>query len=958
MNNKYDTILQYLEDNEVNIAFISETWLSNSSVIKSFIHNETNFQIFDTPRINSRGGGVCIITSKTLKVSPVNTYSYSSFETVSLELDLKNSTNFHKITLLCLYRLTENEHSTIHFSTFCHEFEDLIYSLINHKYPIMIFGDFNIHLNCAHNPETIKFIDLINEYGLKLVDSGTNTHILGNNLDFGVCTSDIFHYINNKLVDKEEVISDHFPVMFDLNLGAVSESVINKERSYRDFHNIDLDSFHSDLALSLETCSFDSLTSFDSMIKTFNDALLQCTNKHSQIKKSKISHNPRPDWMDQEYILARAQRRKLYKQFCKNRTPINRQLYTNQRTLCSNFVTAKRTNFYKAKMNQCGKNQKKLFKLVNSLLDNNKNKNILPDSSDDTKLANDFNNYFVEKIQKIRSGISHNSEHVRPPYSSSSVNGTLSSFAPTDEAEIKLILSESGFKTSPNDPMPAELMKENIDSLLPYLVKIVNSSLQSGSMDNLKEGIVTPLIKDSFLDRNDLKNYRPITQLSFLSKLIERVVLKRLNSHMMNNNLNCDSQHGYKKHHSTETLLLNLLSDVYHACDQNMGAVVILIDLSAAFDTVDQEYLLKILKNDLGINGTALKWFQSFLTGRFQYTKINDVYSILCFLLYGIPQGSVLGPVLFNIYIRGLKKAFEECGFTSSGYADDNNSMKIFSKFFQYETLIQHVPNCLSNINKWMDEHYLMLNQNKSNVIIFGSDSFLHQINFTGTILDNGKCILFKQNVKLLGVNFDSKLDFNKQINDVVSSCYLGIRNISSIRKYISEEQCEQLVNAFITSKIDYINSLYFGLPKHIMLKLQRVQNASLRLILQLRKRTSVSHYFIQLHWLNIDQRVIFKCLLMIYKCLNGMAPISLCNKITRRESYPPHCFSLKITSYAKTFLGRRSFSFYAPRIWNPLPLYIRNVPSLDNFKTLLKSFLMTNFHDYKQQVNSVITLI
>ena len=224
--------------------------------------------------------------------------------------------------------------------------------------------------------------------------------------------------------------------------------------------------------------------------------------------------------------------------------------------------------------------------------------------------------------------------------------------------------------------------------------------------------------------------------------------------------------------------------------------------------------------------------------------------------------------------------------------------------------------------------------------------------------MNDGKCILFQNSVKLLGGYFDSKLKFSDQINKVVSSCYNEIRKISSIRKYISSDQCEQLAHALIYSKIDYINSLYFGLPKYLLQKLQKVQNASLRLIQKLRKNSPVSHLYLKFHWLNIEQKIIFKISLFIFKCLNGLAPISLSSNLLRKSTFHPDCYSLMITTFARSEIGKRSFTFYAPRLWNPLPMNIRSITSIDTFKSSLKSYLLIKFHEYKQLVNSIITLI
>ena len=264
-----------------------------------------------------------------------------------------------------------------------------------------------------------------------------------------------------------------------------------------------------------------------------------------------------------------------------------------------------------------------------------------------------------------------------------------------------------------------------------------------------------------------MANYRPITELSFLSKIIERVVLKQLDTHMSLHNLHCDQQFGYKKNHSTELLLLNMMDDVFKACDNSMGVVVIQIDLSSAFDTVDHDKLIFILENDMHVTGTALKWFKSFLYNRSQSVKIMEAISDVLPVSYGVPQGSVLGPFLYNIYDHGLNNVFQKSRFSNNGYADDNYGSKWFSSFFQYETLIIDVPNCISNINEYMNDHFLKLNETKTSAIIFGSKLFLKKISLNGTILHTGEVIMFKNSIKHLGFLLDKSLEFELQINQV-----------------------------------------------------------------------------------------------------------------------------------------------------------------------------------------------
>ena len=512
------------------------------------------------------------------------------------------------------------------------------------------------------------------------------------------------------------------------------------------------------------------------------------------------------------------------------------------------------------------------------------------------------------------------------------------------------MIKKHGVKTSTNDPLPAFLIEENLELLLPHFRNLVNLSLSTSNFDGLKEAHVVPILKSLELDNELFKNFRPVSLLSFISKLTERVVHTRINAYLSTNDLHVPSQFGYKRHHSCETFLLKLIDDILVTIDSKLGVVVLIIDLSAAFDTVDHTVLLNLLQSKFHITGSALLWLKSFLSGRTQRVKIGDSLSSSLTGLYGVPQGSILGPLLFNLYCSTLPDAFSHAGFDSMGYADDNLGLRVFPAFTKLSTLFSDVPSCLSTISKWTNTHFLKLNTTKTHVMVFGSKNFKQSVNLSGCLDNSGSLIPLSTSTKLLGAHLDDTLSFNLHISKTVSSSFIILKNVRSIRKLLTPDAAATLIHSIITSKLDQCNSLLFNVSLTNLAKLQHIQNFALRTVLNLHPRSSVTQYFQELHWLTVDQRIHFKILTITFKCLHCLAPTPLAVKV--KLSSPLDMLLDTSQFYPTSVFGKRAFSYSAPRCWNALPRALRVISSLETFKAHLKHHLFTNFPSYLHSVN------
>ena len=362
-----------------------------------------------------------------------------------------------------------------------------------------------------------------------------------------------------------------------------------------------------------------------------------------------------------------------------------------------------------------------------------------------------------------------------------------------------------------------------------------------------------------------------MSNLPFLSKVLEKVVLKQVQAHLSSNDLIDVFQSAYRKDHSTETAVLSVLDSLLVQNDERKVSLVALLDLSAAFDTLDHSVMLQRLEMSFGFRGSVLKWFSSYVSDRFQRVVVNGVVSEPSPLLYGVPQGSVLGPLLFSLYSQPLSDVISSHGCQYRKYADDTELSKSASPD-SISTVTHTVQSCVHDISSWMHSNKLKLNAEKTEVLPVGSVSRLALVGRDSLNL-SGATILFQPSVKYLGVKLDQTLSMHDQISSVCRACLFELRRIASIRPFLSKEAVLKLVVATVLSRLDYCNSVLIGLPEDQILRLQRVQNSAARLVLGKKKRDHVTPLLRELHWLPVKARCQYKIAVLAYRHFDGTLP-------------------------------------------------------------------------------------
>ena len=508
---------------------------------------------------------------------------------------------------------------------------------------------------------------------------------------------------------------------------------------------------------------------------------------------------------------------------------------------------------------------------------------------------------------------------------------------------MKECVINSAPKSCELDPIPSKLLiecLECLDSILPSLTDLFNSSLASGIFPQcFKSALVTPILKKRCLDHNDLNNYRPVSILCFIAKILEKLVLSQVSSYLNSHNLYNTCQSAYRPGHSTETALLKVVNDLFLSLNKGNISVLALLDFSSAFDTIDHTILVHRLHTDFGFTDTVLQWFSSYLTDRTHHVSLCN------------HQGSVLGPILFTMYIKPLSAIIDSHSIIHHSFADDLQ-LHISAPPDSISELIHSIHSCISVVKAGATANMLKLNDSKTELMLVTSKRSKHLHNLPTSITIGNAQIPFKQSVKNLGFTLDSHLTMNAHVSNIARTCYFELRRLASIRRFLTSTATATLVSAFVLSRIDYCNSLLFGSTHDVTSHLQRIQNYAAQVILRLPMSSSITIHLKSLHWLPVKVRSTYKIACLCYHCHSSTAPSYVTDMLHKK---PLHTRNTRSSSYtmpllnrpahSKATLGDRSFSFASSSVWNSIPNDVRCAPSLSSFKSRLKTYLFCSVY-------------
>lgn len=394
-----------------------------------------------------------------------------------------------------------------------------------------------------------------------------------------------------------------------------------------------------------------------------------------------------------------------------------------------------------------------------------------------------------------------------------------------------------------------------------------------------------------------------------------------------------------------------MTSDVLLAADRGLLTLLGMLDLSAAFDCVDHVILLDRLALTFGIRFVVHDWLTSYLDSRLHRVRYNGSTSIFALVLFGVPQGSVLGPLLFILYSADVFDIADRHGFFIHGYADDLQLYAHCSpEADDIQLLTLRFSGCVDDIRNWMSSNRLRLNASKTEVIWLGSAKRLSCCSFQPIII-SGEFVHPVNKVKSLGVLLDSSLTFDSHVTRLVGTCYYHLRQIRNIRHSLTQDSCHALVRALILSRLDYCNGLLGGIPDTLIHKLNAVLRASARLLLRLPRMSHITDVMkSHLHWLDFPSRISFKLCCLAHRCLHNQSPpylsqsclpVSSCSGRSQLRSAAAGALVVLRTNTVT--IGPRAFAISCPTVWNTLPVDLHDDNlSFYAFRRKLKTFLYT----------------
>jgi len=932
IGNKSTIISNVIVERRLDVLLLTETWHTAHDDVPLLRCVPPGYTHIDVPRPSdgsrqNHGGVAAIITSQlTCRVIPPPR-QFRTFESVCFSATGSGQT----VVNLLIYRPGSLAVTDIFFT----ELIAYLEVLALYKCQIVIAGDFNIHSERHDNSASQRLADIMFSFDCVQHVPATATHVGGGTIDLLFTKSD--EIVEDVLVDAPGSISDHSLIRWCIPVQL--QPVIVLQRQFRAWKSLDVNAFRSALSTS-DLCDVSCRPdTAEEYFDRYERTLRALVDKYVPVKTLGRRRQRLVQWMDTECFQLRRESRRLEKRYRRSLSAADRLAWVQHERKRHAIYRRKEFAYWNLRLSTDATSSRKLWGSLSQLMGGNSHRQT-PKSVPAAQQLLDFFNAKVEAVRQSTTG-----SQVQTTLSPSPA--VLNQFNACTTEEVMKTISASKPKTCELDPLPTDVLRQFLPELLPFITDMCNVSLQQGCLPlSQRRAIIMPRLKKSGLDQADVKNYRPVSNLTFMSKIVERLVCRQLTVFLNENNLLPRNQSAYRPQHSTETAVLKVVSDLLAASDRGQVSLLALLDLSAAFDTVDHCILLDRLQSAFGISGAVLDWIRSFVTERCQTVRFNGETSTETAVVCGVPQGSVLGPILFLLYCADIVNIAQRCSVSVHSYADDTQ-LYVHCKTIDCSTEAHRLVSCIEQLNSWMMSNRLKLNADKTQFLWCGSAQQRKNISVKELVLMDHR-LAVSDSVTCLGILIDADLSFAPHVKRVSAKCFYHLRQLWTIRPALSADNAKMLALALIASRVDYCNSILYRVPAVHVRPLQLVLNAAARFVVKKRRFDHITATIRdELHWLPVRQRITYKLCWLVYKCLHLMAPIYLSemcvpvsNIATRERLRSATRGDLAVPTAKTTSYGLRTFSAAGPSCWNSLHADIRGLPSIKQFCCRLKTEL------------------